>query len=100
MRGTKRITMWLRALLSRRSMESELDEEMRFHVDMEAAKHSRQGVSSTEARRRATLAFGSMERHKEAMRGGRGGRGVERAAFGRGVGWRQGREAPGVTVAG
>ena len=44
MRGTKRIAMWLRALVSRRTMESELDEEMRFHLDMEAAKHTRHGV--------------------------------------------------------
>ena len=35
MRGTKRISMWLRALLARPTMESELDEEMRFHIDME-----------------------------------------------------------------
>ena len=99
MRGTKRIAMWLRALLSRRRMESELDEEMRFHVDMEAAKHSRQGISSDEARRRATLAFGSMEHHKEAMREGRGVRGIERAAFDLRFGFRQLRKTPGFTLA-
>jgi len=99
MRGTKRIAMWLRALLSRRSMESELDEEMRFHIDMEAAKHARRGVSDDEARRRATLAFGSMEQHKEAMREGRGVRGIERAAFDLRFGLRQLRKTPGFTLA-
>ncbi len=99
MRGTKRIAMWLRALVSRRTMESELDEEMRFHIAMEAAKHARRGVSDDEARRRATLAFGSMEHHKEAMREGRGVRGIERAAFDLRFGFRQLRKTPGFTLA-
>jgi predicted permease len=91
--------MWLRALVSRRRMESELDEEMRFHVDMEAAKHQRRGLNEAEARRRATLAFGSMEAHKEAMREGRGVRGIERAAFDLRFAMRQLRKAPGFTLA-
>ena len=99
MRGTKRTVMWLKALVSRRSMESELDEEMRFHIDMEAAKHTRRGVSDDEARRRATLAFGSMEHHKETMREGRGVRGIERAAFDLRFGFRQLRKTPGFTLA-
>jgi predicted permease len=99
MRGTKRIAMWLRALVSRRTMESELDEEMRFHLDMEAAKHTRRGVTDDEARRRASLAFGSVEHHKEAMREGRGVRGIERAAFDLRFGFRQLRKTPGFTVA-
>jgi len=99
MRGTKRIVLWLRALLSRRTMESELDEEMRFHVEMEAAKHARRGLSDNEARRRASLTFGSMEQHKEAMREGRGVRGIERAAFDLRFGFRQLRKTPGFTLA-
>jgi len=99
MRGTKRIAMWLRALVSRPTMESELDEEMRFHLEMEAAKHTRRGVSNDEARRRASLAFGSVEQHKEAMREGRGVRGIERAAFDLRFGFRQLRKTPGFTLA-
>ena len=99
MRGTKRIAMWLRALASRRTMESELDEEMRFHIDMEAAKHARRGLSDAEARRRASLAFGSVEQHKEAMREGRGVRGIERAAFDLRFGFRQLHKTPGFTLA-
>ena len=99
MRGTKRIAMWARALVSRRTMESELDEEMRFHLDMEAATHARRGVSDDEARRRASLAFGSVEEHKEAMREGRGVRGIERAAFDLRFGFRQLRKTPGFTLA-
>src|SRR5688500_10519541 len=99
MRGTKRILMWLQALTSKRRVERELDEEMRFHIDMEAEKHARQGLPPVEAQRRASLAFGSVEQHKEAMREGRGARGVERVAFDVRFAVRQLRKTPGFTVA-
>jgi len=99
MRGTKRITMWLRALASRRTLERELDEEMRFHIEMEAAKHAKRGLPADEARRRATLAFGSVEGHKESMREGRGVRGIERAGFDLRFAARQLRKTPGFTIA-
>jgi len=99
MRGTKRIRMWLQALASKRRVESELDEEMRFHIEMEADKHARRGLTPDEARRRASLAFGSVEQHKEAMREGRGARGIERAAFDIRFAIRQLRKTPGFTVA-
>ena len=66
---------------------------------MEAAKHTRRGVTDDEARRRASLAFGSVEQHKEAMRDGRGVRGIERAAFDLRFGFRQLRKTPGFTLA-
>lgn len=99
MRGTNRLAMWLSALTSRRSVESELDEEMRFHLEMEAEKHARRGLSPDEARRRARLAFGSVEQHKEAMREGRGVRGIERTAFDLRFAVRQLRRTPGFTLA-
>lgn len=43
-------------------------EEMRFHVDMQAAKLREQGVSETEARRRAAIAFGGAGQWMEAAR--------------------------------
>jgi len=99
MRGTKRIVMWLRGLAAKRRIESELDEEMRFHIDMEAEKHVRRGLPADEARRRARLSFGSVEHHKEAMREGRGVRGVERMAFDLRLAIRQLRQSPGFTIA-
>src|SRR5688500_17040987 len=99
MRGTKRILMWLQALTSKPRVERELDEEMRFDIDMEAEKHARRGLPTVEARRRASLAFGSVEQHKEAMRDGRGARGVERVAFDVRFAVRQLRKTPGFTVA-
>ncbi len=49
-----------------------MDEEVRFHVEMETEKNLRAGMSSDEARRRALVAFGGVEKHKEALRDGRG----------------------------
>ena len=99
MRGKKRLVMLLRALTARQSVESELDEEMRFHLEMQADEHRRRGVPPEEARRRARLAFGSVEAHKEHMRDGRGVRGLERAAFDLRFAIRQLRKTPGFTIA-
>ncbi len=62
----------LRALFSRASVERELDEELRVHVEYEAEKYERQGMSHEAARRRARLEFGGVEQVKEASRDVRG----------------------------
>jgi predicted permease len=62
----------LRALFSRASIERELDNELRFHVEHEAEKYERQGMSHEAARRRARLEFGGVEQVKEASRDVRG----------------------------
>jgi predicted permease len=50
-----------------------MDEEMRFHIDMEAQRLVRErGLSPAEAHRRAAAAFGGVEKHKEAVRDARG----------------------------
>ena len=60
-------------LLARREAETRMDEEMRFHVEMEAERLRRaEGLDAGEARRRALVAFGGVERHKEELRAGRG----------------------------
>jgi predicted permease len=63
----------LQLLLGRRAAESRMGDEFRFHIEMEAEALMReQGLSAAEARRRALVAFGGVEAHKEAMRDGRG----------------------------
>ena len=63
----------LRLLFARRGAESRMDEEFRFHIEMEAEKLVRErGLDPVEARRRALVAFGGEERHKEALRESRG----------------------------
>jgi putative ABC transport system permease protein len=58
-------------LLRRRAAEERMDEEIRFHVEMETEKNVRSGMGPAEARRRALIAFGGMEGHREEMRSGR-----------------------------
>ncbi len=61
-----------RALVRRDALERELDDELRFHLEREAERYERDGVPRAEARRRARLAFGGVERAKEASRDARG----------------------------
>ncbi len=64
----------LRAIVFRRREERELEEELRFHVDMEAEHQRRFGATETESRRRGMLALGGVERTKEEVRDARGTR--------------------------
>jgi predicted permease len=43
-----------------------MDEEMRFHLDMETRKLIERGLSPEEARREALLSFGGVDQHKES----------------------------------
>jgi putative ABC transport system permease protein len=58
-------------LLRRGAVEERMDEEIRFHIEMETEKNLRAGMSPEEARRQAAIAFGGVEGHREAMREGR-----------------------------
>jgi putative ABC transport system permease protein len=62
----------LRALLRRDIAERELDDELRFHIEMETEKHVREGMPQKDARRRALRDFGGIEPTKEAHRDVRG----------------------------
>ena len=62
----------VRTLLRRDDVERELADELRFHLEHETAKYEGMGLSRAEAERRARLAFGGVERAKEASRDGRG----------------------------
>src|SRR5689334_22895186 len=63
-----------RALFRRREDDAEQTEEMRFHLEMEAAALERAGVAPDEARRRARGAFGGVQRYREEARDARGTR--------------------------
>ena|SRR5688500_10249024 len=63
----------LRLLFARRAVESRMDREFRLHIELETEQLMReQGLAPAEARRRALIAFGGVETHKEALRDGRG----------------------------
>jgi putative ABC transport system permease protein len=62
----------LRAIFRRGAMERELETELAFHLEHEAAKYVREGLPRYEAVRRARLAFGGVNRIKDDTRDARG----------------------------
>jgi putative ABC transport system permease protein len=72
MTWTKRWKKRLRALVHRDAVERELNEELAFHLEMQTQKNLQDGMSPREARRRAVLRFGGVEKVKEEVRDVRG----------------------------
>ena len=62
------MTRRIRRLLQKSRSEAELDQELRFHVDRQIADYVAAGLSPEEARRRARLEFGGLDRVKEEVR--------------------------------
>jgi predicted permease len=61
----------LRHLVRRADAEERMNEEIRLHIELETEKNLREGMSPAEARRRALIAFGGMEKHRAELRDGR-----------------------------
>jgi putative ABC transport system permease protein len=62
----------LAALFRRRRQDTEMDEEIRFHLEMETERYVHAGIAEHDAQRRARRDFGGVERHKEGVRDARG----------------------------
>lgn len=72
MRWISELRERVNGLLFRSREEAGMDEEMRFHLDMEAERLAEeQGLEPEEARRQARISFGGMETHREEAREGR-----------------------------
>jgi predicted permease len=67
----------LRALIHRREMDAEVDDELRDHIERETEKYRRAGFTPNEAVRRAHLALGGSEQVKQQSRDSRGTKLVE-----------------------
>jgi predicted permease len=63
---------WLTRLFRRGKLETQLDSELRFHVEQQTADNIAAGMSPAEARRRALAQFGGFEYMKEETRDARG----------------------------
>jgi predicted permease len=85
----------LRALFRRGAVERELEEELQYHVEHQAAIYHEQGFSPEEALRRARLAFGGVERTKEECREARGLSLIEATSRDFRYAMRQCRKSPG-----
>jgi putative ABC transport system permease protein len=59
---------WLRRLFQKSRADHDLDRELHFHLERQIADHIAAGISAEEARRRANLEFGGLDRVKEEVR--------------------------------
>ncbi|MES1240872.1 MAG: ABC transporter permease [Acidobacteriota bacterium] len=88
----------LRALVFKSRSEREMDDELRFHIEMETAQNVGRGMSPELARTEALRAFGGVEKTKEQCREARGGRWIEELAQDVRYGVRTLRMHPGYTA--
>ena len=68
----KRLRLLWRALSGRSTLEHDMDEELRFHLESRAVDLARSGLPPAEAARRARMEFGAVEGYKEGCREARG----------------------------
>src|SRR5947209_12253757 len=77
MYGLRLLRARLRGLLRKKTVEREMEEELRFHVRMRAEENARHGMTPEEAERAALRSFGRWARVKEACRDVKGGGALE-----------------------
>ena len=93
-----RLHSWVRSVLHRSTLEREIDDELRFHVDQYADELARTGVPIMEARRRAGVEFGGIGARKEDIREALGLRLVDEVTGDLRYAIRQLRQSPAFTV--
>lgn len=88
-------------LLARGAAESRIDDEIRFHIEMETERLVReQKLDPHEARRRALVTFGGVQQHRETLREGRGTAWASGLSLDLKLGGRMLLKYPGLTVIG
>ena len=66
-----RLVRRMKAVVRGSELDGQLDHELQFHLDLEAAKYARQGLPPDAARTAALRAFGGVERVREECRDAR-----------------------------
>ena len=91
----------LQLLFAPRAAESRIDEEMRFHIEMETNRLVREKhLAPDEARRRALATFGGVQQHTETLRDGRGLAWLSGLSLDLKLGGRMLAKYPGITLVG
>ena len=91
----------LHLLLGRRAAESRIDDEIRFHIEMETQRLEReQHLAHDEAKRRALATFGGVQQHRETLRDGRGTAAFSGLSLDLKLGFRMLVKYPGLTIIG
>jgi putative ABC transport system permease protein len=93
-----RLAFGARALARRTDMERDLDDEMQFHLEMEAGQRARHGMDPAAARAKALRDFGGVDRTKDACRDSWGIRLIEDLRDDVTFAIRTLRKAPGFTL--
>jgi putative ABC transport system permease protein len=63
-----RLRVFWRGLRRPSQLDADMQDEMRFHIEMEAQRLQRRGLSESEAARLAAIAFGGVEKYRGAGR--------------------------------
>src|SRR5687767_8934323 len=88
-------------LLAPRAANSRIDDEIRFHIEMETQRLVReQQLDLDEARRRALVTFGGVQQHRETLHEGRGTSGLTGLSLDLKLGGRMLLKYPGLTIVG
>jgi putative ABC transport system permease protein len=91
----------VRLIFASRSTEARIEQELRFHVDMETQRLVREtSLPPDEARRRALASFGGVEAHRDALRAGRGTAWLNGLGLDLKLGFRMLAKYPGLTIVG
>jgi putative ABC transport system permease protein len=94
-----RLVRRLKAVFRGGALDGQLDAELQFHIDLEAARFERQGMPPDQARTTALRGFGGVERVREECRDARKTSWAETVARNARYAFRLLRRQPGYAIA-